>query len=69
MESAYNNKELVFKEVKHALSKIADTAQAVGRGERHPFEEIGFLANALDELMVCVFCVCFYNKNDVSLLQ
>ncbi|XP_057306663.1 catenin alpha-2-like isoform X2 [Hydractinia symbiolongicarpus] len=51
VESAYNNKELVFKEVKHALSKIADTAQAVGRGERHPFEEIGFLANALDELM------------------
>ena len=32
-------------------------AQAVGISKHHPFEEVGFLAHALDELMVSLHAV------------
>ncbi|XP_066916590.1 catenin alpha-2-like [Clytia hemisphaerica] len=51
LQSTKQNRDYVVDQVSSAVATISGVAQAVGESQRHPYEEVGYLARALDELM------------------
>lgn len=63
LKSAQKNRDYVMSQVTSAVATIAGVAQAGGHSQKHPYEEVGYLAGALEEFSVsrcvCVsVCVC-----------
>ena len=59
VKSAQLNRDYVINKIGGAIATISGVAQATSEEEKHPYEEVGYLANALEEFFVRLVLIRF----------
>ena len=59
VKSAQLNRDYIINKIGGAIATISGVAQAASEEEKHPYEEVGYLANALEEFFVRLVLIRF----------